>query len=396
VENLVKRIVILALLGCVVVGATVTLLERRAQTPPGESAPLAPEGLSPAQEEELLRITTLGYIAGNAPASDTTGVLVDDTSAACDGPTLFSYAKGPVAVLIDMSGRVLHTWSRPGSDNWARVHLYGNGDLLVITNDPYHLMKIDAASQLVWMYEQPAHHDFDVLPDGSIWVIIREITSREKIHGGGTILDDALAHVDPGGHEMTRVSLLTAFERSDEYASWVSDAALPAGTDILHTNSVQILDHGRRALVSMRTIDAVAMVDLRTDTVVWALKGPWRNQHEAQLVGGELLLFDNAGLGDRSRVLEIDPATSEIVWSYTSPGFVSGGAGAEQRLPNGDTLITESEKGRIVEVARDGRIVWEYVNPLTVPDEPEVTLGIMRAERLPRDFPLGWATETAE
>ncbi len=35
----------------------------------------------------------------------------------------------------------------------------------------------------------------------------------------------------------------------------------------------------------------------------------------------------------------------------------------QQRLPNGNTLITESSGGRIFEVTRDGEIVWEFFNP---------------------------------
>ena len=37
--------------------------------------------------------------------------------------------------------------------------------------------------------------------------------------------------------------------------------------------------------------------------------------------------------------------------------------GNSQRLPNGNTLITESSFGRFFEVTREGEVVWEYVNP---------------------------------
>ena len=33
-----------------------------------------------------------------------------------------------------------------------------------------------------------------------------------------------------------------------------------------------------------------------------------------------------------------------------------------QRLPNGNTLITESDAGRVFEVTEGGDIVWEFVN----------------------------------
>lgn len=37
--------------------------------------------------------------------------------------------------------------------------------------------------------------------------------------------------------------------------------------------------------------------------------------------------------------------------------------GLAQRLPNDNTLITESSFGRFFEVTNEGEIVWEYVNP---------------------------------
>ncbi len=37
---------------------------------------------------------------------------------------------------------------------------------------------------------------------------------------------------------------------------------------------------------------------------------------------------------------------------------------AQERLPNGNTLITESDGGRLLEVTPAGEIVWEYLNPV--------------------------------
>ncbi|GAB2726975.1 hypothetical protein GCM10027089_58660 [Nocardia thraciensis] len=63
--------------------------------------------------------------------------------------------------------------------------------------------------------------------------------------------------------------------------------------------------------------------------------------------------------------------------------------GGAQRLPNGNTLITEAAFGRIFEVTTDGRICWEYVVPsfTTYPDSdtaeifPGLSNAIFRAYR---------------
>ena len=57
---------------------------------------------------------------------------------------------------------------------------------------------------------------------------------------------------------------------------------------------------------------------------------------------------------------------SEHVWTYfadTPDSFYSYGQSSAQRLPNGDTLITDGPAGRIFEVTRGGEMVWEFVNP---------------------------------
>ncbi|NKC11401.1 MAG: thioredoxin [Gammaproteobacteria bacterium] len=132
---------------------------------------------------------------------------------------------------------------------------------------------------------------------------------------------------------------------------------------------------------------------------------------------GNILVFDNGGaagfgapnpgapdgtwnaLRDHSRVLEINPITLEIVWECTARtiGYPCGGEdfskfysrykSAAQRLPNGNTLITESNCGRVFEVARDGEIVWEYINPHNQAKRDGLFVSdVFRAYRYPYDW----------
>ena len=111
-------------------------------------------------------------------------------------------------------------------------------------------------------------------------------------------------------------------------------------------------------------------------------------QHHAHLIpkglpgAGNLMVFDNGGASGygrpgatalkgqdiyarpTSRVLEIDPVSLKLVWSYTSPTFFATNISSAQRLVNGNTLITEGPDGRLFEVDKDGAIVWEYVYPV--------------------------------
>ena len=79
--------------------------------------------------------------------------------------------------------------------------------------------------------------------------------------------------------------------------------------------------------------------------------------------GGRMLVFDN-GLR-KSRILELDPLTNKIVWHYGPvKEFFTKSRGSNQRLANGNTLITESDRGYVFEVTPEGEVVWRFANPV--------------------------------
>ena len=151
-------------------------------------------------------------------------------------------------------------------------------------------------------------------------------------------------------------------------------------------------------------------------------------QHMAYMIpdtvpgGGNIMIFDNGGgagygaliegltdpdTGEKlgfwpnkfrnfSRVLEINPITRQIVWQYVQAKptptsgdmlgnnhlFYSSIMSGAQRLPNGNTLITEADSGRIFEVNMDRDVVWEYA-PDFLSSDPGLFDGIYRAYRVP-------------
>jgi hypothetical protein len=183
--------------------------------------------------------------------------------------------------------------------------------------------------------------------------------------------------------------------------------------------------HPENIMLSIRWLNVLAIID-RSGAVVWRM-GPDYRLSEAwseigQMIGhhhphiipkglpgaGNLLVFDNGGTsgygfanpaapnGTRSirrhysRVLEIDPVTYEKVWEYQAGGnqafrFFSHYISSAQRLPNGNTMITEGSDGRLFEVTSDGDIVWEYVSPF-LGEDPPVNNGVYRAYRVPYDW----------
>jgi outer membrane protein assembly factor BamB len=94
--------------------------------------------------------------------------------------------------------------------------------------------------------------------------------------------------------------------------------------------------------------------------------------------------------------LEIDPVTVKLVWSYTAPTFFATNISGAQRLPNGNTLVTEGPDGRVFEVTTQGAIVWEYIYPV-FSTAAQPTNSVYRAYRLPYDWipQLAYPTEKA-
>ena len=378
---------------------------------PGRWRPVRAEGqdrtLTAAELDRLEGLKTLGYLAGQDAAPDAMGVVLHEADAAWDGLNLYTSGHAPEAILMDMNGRVLHRWQRtyeeiwPGRtkrvppEGWRRARLLPDGGLLAIF-EGNGLVRLDRESRVVWSYDAHAHHDLALLPDGGVAVLIWEAMEIPRLGRSGAVIVDFVALLDPEGRERRRIPILEAFERS-EHAALLERAA--AGNDMLHTNTLHRLD-GRFAarssafregnfLISVRYMDTLAILDPEAGEVVWALTGSWRRQHEPSLVDdGSLLLFDNLGPGESSRVLEIEPLTGTLLWSYgDEPGqrFYSEACGTAQRLPNGNTLITVSDRGRAFEVTRAGRKVWEFVSPERAGDEKELIATLYDVQRLPGD-----------
>ena len=349
------------------------------------------------------------YLNGVLEAPELSDVTVYDPDADFDGLNLVVSAHRPEASLMDMKGHVLHTWSydflkvwpeplkffewAPHKSSWRRVHLYPNGDLLAIF-EGIGMIKLDVDSNLLWSAKNRCHHDICVGADGRIYTLSR---SERRLAGlQAPVLDDAITVMSPAGKTIRKISLLDAVLKSPyrQYASLI-----PNMSDIFHANTVELLD-GRLAdripafkrgnmLVSVRNIDLVAVVDMETERVCWAMWGMWHLQHQPTVLdNGDILLFDNLGQKDASKVLEIDPRTQEIVWQYQGTQeqpFESPYLGSCQRLPNGNTLITESVAGRGFEVTPDKRIVWEWLNPHRAGDHDELIATLCEVVRIPWD-----------
>ena len=109
--------------------------------------------------------------------------------------------------------------------------------------------------------------------------------------------------------------------------------------------------------VLMQGNDRLAIVDADGKTE-WEMK--WGGIHDIHvLANGHIMVQQGA-----AAVVEIDPETKKVVWSYDS-AKQNGNAGkrvevhAFQPLADGRVMIAESGPARIIEVDRDGKLLKE-------------------------------------
>ncbi len=318
------------------------------------------------------------------------GVTVNKRWQAYNGFTLYATLGSLKVNLISMTGSVVHSWTMPcapalyaellETEQLLYAGFKADGPLADLEGAGGVLLEADWEGNVTWQYDDPyMHHGFCRLPNGNTIVMKwAEIPAEVacKIAGGvpgseldGKIYGDliqeisadkevvwewkAWEHLDPVKNE------LSPMVNRDEWAG---------------ANSVAVTEDDK-LLISFRKINTLCLVDRKSGKIDWEW-GPHEvsQQNCATMTPeGNVLVFDNGMFADGvhfpfSRVVEIDAKSSEMKWGYRDEAnenisFYSGFMSSVQRLPNGNTLITETNNGRIFEVDTAGNILWEFVNP---------------------------------
>ncbi len=247
---------------------------------------------------------------------------------------------------------------------------------------------------------------------GGKTLLLTHTSHKDPAIAEAMLQDDRLIEIEPGGRIgwQWRVSdHIAELGFTPQARAAIRRDGMSGEFDWFHMNSATYLGPNRwfdagdarfnpeNVIISSRQASLIAII-ARDGSVVWRIGpdfsatpeqakiGQIIGQHHAHLIppglpgAGNLLVFDNGGMsgyGDPSpiapigrgiyarpdsRVLEINPVTLELVWSYKAANFFSRNISGAQRLPNGNTLITEGAPGRVFEVTPGGAIVWEYMN----------------------------------
>jgi hypothetical protein len=349
------------------------------------------------------------------------GVRVNKDHLSQDGVTLVPEEGNATVKLITNQGLVLNVWNVDAD----RARLLPNCNLLVVHGTKWgakvpkwkalrnKIREYDWNGKIVWEYEasDPVHHDVQRLPDGSTYFLKRTLVPEEwqfriqdPVRRLSRIRADSIVRIDGNGN---KVSVWHAHEHLDlnipGSGGWTRyttpNSASFRMADWTHINTISPLPDNKwydrgdtrftpgNLLIQARNWSTTMIIDKDSGNVVWEYAGDSEGRvsggHEPVMIenglpgAGNILLLDNGrNSGQQSRVLEIDPITKGLVWSYTSDGFYTASAGSAQRQMNGNTIISEDRKGRVFEVAPSGEIVWEYRSEFET----------NRARRYPSDY----------
>jgi uncharacterized protein (UPF0248 family) len=306
---------------------------------------------------------------------------------ACNGVNLFFTDKVAGGYLFDMNGKILHYFrdKREEKSQWKLMEPCLNDDFLVLIEN-HAMFRIDWDSNVKWVQVVPFHHDIAVGDNGDIYSVANFKVLLPAYCPNEPIYDNVLMILTGQGELKKGISFANMVARNKElfYAAthplkrehcYDKDA-----WDIFHMNTIEIIDRdvydGDRKLFGkgdvlfcIRHLNIIGAANMGKKEIVWywgldELEYP---HHPSLLDNGNILLFDNGSRRKYSRVIELDPRSGEIVWEYKGvppESFFSADRGSAQRLPNGNTLITDSAEGRVIEVTKDGEVVWEFYNPV--------------------------------
>lgn len=342
-----------------------------------------PESTEKSTQDDLDALKAMPYLEFSLETDPSKrGVTQWDEERAWPGVNL--YVSGKKAILLTMEGRELHSWTMPeGHDRCEYFELLDNGDVAVVCVSTG-LLRLDWGGRIVWEAEPTAHHDVHQLGD-RLLVPIRDEPRRRR---GRKVIFDSIATLDAATGE--RLDLWSTWDQFDALRELAGpseiDEPLPFwhyfskdAWDYFHLNTIEVLgdtELGRRDarfregnwIVCLRNSDLILILDQDSREIVWHWgPGDIEMPHmPTQMPNGNLLIYDNQSQETSTRVVELDPVSREIVWQYQADppeAFHSPFQGSNQRLPNGNTLICDSEIGRAFEVTPEGDVVWEFFNP---------------------------------
>lgn len=298
--------------------------------------------------------------------------------------------------LRDEKRALIHEWK---VDHYPfNAKLMPNGDVIVLSMDtklkshlviptPY-LERYSWDGKKTWSYKNKMmHHDFEVLPNGNIAVLIWEKLPNKflkQIKGGYStpyslreMYADAVIEVDKAGKVVWQWSVYKNLDiNKNKIAPYHNRDEWTHGNSI-HYIKKNPVDGTPGYLLSFRSLNQVMIMSKSTGKIIWqSPQKIFSAQHDASLTkSGKILVFDNGLDTINSRVAEMDLKSKQVIWSFdggdkiSSLQFFTSVMGAVQKLEKDRYLVTNSLWGQFFIVNRNGDVAERFFSPFKQPKE---------------------------
>jgi len=343
------------------------------------------------------------------------GVVRHEPQQTSNGLTILQgiFPGGVQLRLIDMDGKLLHTWPVDFFKIWPnpthlieqkvpRTHYdyHSQGFLAlpdgsVIVNLGYlGTAKLDKCGKVLWTVDRMTRHFVSPTSSGNYWIganreiddIAEELiffdTNRSELKKGWQRYENTILLVNPDGEILEEISVLRALYDAG-YEGHIFDAFKIDRGDLTHNNDIEEVTQALAdkiegvnqgdLLISIRNMHMLAILDKKSHAIKWTYSGSWTRQHDPDITPeGNIIVFNNSrrdfGFNrvKGSNLTEFDPATHQVNVVYPKngqPKIYTDIFGTHQSLPNGNILISLGRTGRVFEINERGELIWDFVLP---------------------------------
>jgi hypothetical protein len=265
-------------------------------------------------------------------------------------------SKKPARLVVadeNASGRVITNGAKYDTTWFYDVDPLENGNLLVTSTNPEEtvVMELDPETNTaVWTERLDIHdtHDVDLINGDQLLVANMRQT------------EDGVANDRVFVYDRSNDSIVWEWRFRDHYPN-STDGGFSG--DWTHLNDVDKVGEGRY-LASPRNFDQVVLIDRSTNEVTAQLGSDGdhsvlHEQHNPDWLVSEsgnatILVADS----ENDRVVEYERRDGSWTRTWSVDGF--NWPRDADRLENGNTLVTDTLNHRVVEVAPNGTVVWEF------------------------------------
>jgi hypothetical protein len=290
--------------------------------------------------------------------------------------------------LIDiLNDQIIHTWdpskffaalsTSEASARYTFEHskLLENGDVLISSgNKP--ILRINPCSEIIWKSQIRAHHSKELDHEKNIWAPIYIENDERYFKGTKLKFHDGIVKININNGEILFIKSLVDILKENKLFDLIGNSYY--GNDPIHLNDIQPVLKDNKfwkkgdIFMSMRNISLVIHYRPSTNKVLWYQFGPWRHQHDIDIINDTTIaVFNNNTklnlklVNNNSNIISYDFEKNKIAKPFEKL-FIRNKIrtyyeGLFEKIDQNHIFVEEQENGRVLKGNKDGEIIWEYI-----------------------------------